>query len=109
MLTHLEEWGYQHGGDEFGDLILGNEVLTHLEEWICQDDGENLADSTSPVPHTGSPGTRVPTPSDRRIRFGTGTSMADVSPCSAPGASYATAEPAVYHPIHYDRDCNYGG
>jgi hypothetical protein len=65
VLTRFEEWGYQHGGDEFGDLILGDEVLTHLEEWICQDDGDSFADSTNSVPHIRLPRTRVPTPSDQ--------------------------------------------
>jgi hypothetical protein len=65
VLTHLEDWGYQHGGDGFGDLILGDEVLTHLEEWICHDDSDAFADSTDSVRQTGLPGTRVPTPSDQ--------------------------------------------
>ena len=66
VLTRLEEWGYQHGGDGFGDLILGDEVLTHLEEWFCQDDGDTFADSTNSVPQTGLSGmTRVPTRSDQ--------------------------------------------
>ena len=65
VLTHLEEWGYQHRGDGFGDLILGDKVLTHLEEWNWQDDGDNFADSTSSAPDAGLPGTRVPTSSDR--------------------------------------------
>ena len=65
VLTHLEEWGYQHRGDAFGDLILADEVLTHLEEWNCQDDGDTFADSTNSVPQTGLPGTRAPTLSDQ--------------------------------------------
>jgi hypothetical protein len=66
VLTHLEEWGYQQGGDAFGDLILGDEVLTHFEEWTCQDDGDTSADSTNSVPQAGLPGTtRVPTPSEQ--------------------------------------------
>jgi hypothetical protein len=64
VLTHLEEWGYEHGGDGFGDLILGDEVLTHLEEWTCPDNGDT-ADPTGSVTHTGLPGIRLPTPSDQ--------------------------------------------
>ena len=52
----LEEWGDQHGGDGFGDLILGHEVFTHLEEWTCQDEGDTFAHSTNSEPHTGLPG-----------------------------------------------------
>jgi hypothetical protein len=65
VLTHLEEWGYEHGGDGFGDLILGDEVLTHLEEWTCPDNGDTFADSTNSVPQTGLPSRRVPTLSDQ--------------------------------------------
>ena len=65
VLTRLEAWGFQHGGDAFGDLTLGDEVLAHLEEWTCQYNGDTFADSTNSMPRTGLPGARVPTRSDQ--------------------------------------------
>jgi hypothetical protein len=65
VLARLEEWGYQQGGDAFGDLTLGDEVLAHFEDWNCQDDRDTVADSTNSAPQVELPRTRLPNPSNQ--------------------------------------------